>query len=128
MATRRTTFEKLQRERDKKAKAAAKRERRQERNREEGEGDEFGPELSVDTLTESAVRPNMKPAEILAEMEVAHEQFKAGRITSEEFEERKTELLTVLAELPIEQRSLPVQGAKTARAIRSVPNAVRIAR
>ena len=103
MATRRTTFEKLQRERDKKAKAAAKRERRQEKNAEpeDGEGG-AAMELDGDTLTDTAVRPNMTPTEILAEMEVAHEQFKAGRITSEEFEERKTELLTVLAELPIE--------------------------
>ena len=106
MATRRTTFEKLQRERDKKAKAAAKRERRQEKNaeREDGEGGEGFEGLGGDTLTDSdeVVRPDMTPAEILEEIEVAHEQFKAGRMTSEAFEERKTELLTVLAELPIE--------------------------
>ncbi|MGH9025635.1 MAG: hypothetical protein ACRDWD_05875 [Acidimicrobiia bacterium] len=104
MATRRTTFEKLQRERDKKAKAAAKRERRQERaaaDRGEGEGE--GLEGPGATITDSdEVRPDLSPAEILEQIEVAHEQYKAGRMTSEDFEERKTELLTILAELPIE--------------------------
>jgi hypothetical protein len=104
MATRRTTFEKLQRERDKKAKAAAKRERRQERNaaeRGDGEGEGFEEGMAA-TLTDSEERPNLTPDQILEQIEVAHEAYKAGRMTSEDFEERKTELLTILAELPIE--------------------------
>jgi hypothetical protein len=102
MATRRTTFEKLQRERDKKAKAAAKRERRQERaaaERGEGEGFEEGTGA---TLTDREERPDLSPDQILEQIEVAHEAYKAGRMTSEDFEERKTELLTILAELPID--------------------------
>jgi hypothetical protein len=107
MATRRTTFEKLQRERDKKAKAAAKRERRQERAAAErmAEGLEApGGTVIESTESEEAEEavPNLSPAEILEQIEVAHEQYKAGRMTSEAFEERKTELLTQLAALPIE--------------------------
>jgi hypothetical protein len=101
MATRRTTFEKLQRERDKKAKAAAKRERRQERNAAE-RGEELEDGMGAATLTDREERPDLSPDQILQQIEVAHEAYKAGRMSSEDFEERKTELLTILAELPIE--------------------------
>jgi hypothetical protein len=104
MATRRTTFEKLQRERDKKAKAAAKRERRQERAAAErmAEGLEAPGGTLIESTGSDEVAPNLSPAEILEQIEVAHEQYKSGRMTSEAFEERKTELLTQLAALPIE--------------------------
>jgi hypothetical protein len=92
MATRRTTFDKLQRERAKKAKAAAKRERRQERNEEGDTGDE-----TIDLEAEE-----LSPAELLARIEAVHERYAAGTLSFEDFEEQKTELLTRLSLLPID--------------------------
>jgi hypothetical protein len=93
MATRRTTFDKLQRERAKKAKAAAKRERRQER----GEGDESG-DIDVDLGAEE----ELTPGQLLERIEAVHQRYAAEQISFEEFEEQKTELLTRLSLLPIE--------------------------
>jgi hypothetical protein len=96
MATRRTTFEKLQRERAKKAKAAAKRERRQEK------GTDADPEAGDDTLDDSVSSPpvhQLSEAELLERIEAAHERLKAGMISYEEFEEQKAELLEGLAAL-----------------------------
>jgi hypothetical protein len=92
MATQRTSFTKLQRDRAKKAKAAAKRERRLERAAEarEGTGDE-----EVETSTEGPI----SAAELLHEIEVTHQRFEAKLMTYEEFEEKKAELL---ARLPID--------------------------
>jgi len=92
MATQRTSFTKLQRDRAKKAKAAAKRERRLERAAEarvehaetEGETSHEGP---------------ISAAELLQEIEDTHQRFEAKLITYEEFEEKKAELL---ARLPID--------------------------
>jgi hypothetical protein len=92
MATRRTTFDKLQRERSKKAKAAAKRERRQEK----GDGDEERDDLDLgsdEVLT---------PGELLARIEAVHQRYAAGTLSFEDFEEQKTDLLTRLSLLPIE--------------------------
>ncbi len=91
MATRRTTFDKLQRERAKKAKAAAKRERRLEKGEEGGD----------DTLD---LRPEeeLSPAQLLERIEAVHERFADGKMSFEDFEEQKTELLTRLSLLPIE--------------------------
>jgi hypothetical protein len=94
MATRRTTFDKLQRERAKKAKAAAKRERRQEK----GEGDSPGGDDLLDLRAEE----NLTPGELLARIEAVHERYAAGQLSFEDFEEQKTELLTRLSLLPIE--------------------------
>jgi hypothetical protein len=94
MATRRTTFDKLQRERAKKAKAAAKRERRQERSSEDGEGGDVDLDL--------AAEEQLSPGELLARIEAVHERFAAGQMSFEDFEEQKTELLTRLSLLPIE--------------------------
>jgi hypothetical protein len=94
MATRRTTFDKLQRERAKKAKAAAKRERRQERSSEDG-GD-------IDVDVDLAAEEQLSPGELLARIEAVHERFAAGQMSFEDFEEQKTELLTRLSLLPIE--------------------------
>ena len=94
MATQRTSFTKLQRDRAKKAKAAAKRERRQERAAE-------AREASVDdatTSTEGTEGP-ISAAELLQEIEVTHQRFEAKLMTYEEFEEKKAELL---ARLPID--------------------------
>jgi hypothetical protein len=93
MATQRTSFTKLQRDRAKKAKAAAKRERRLERAAEARiASDETG---DVDTSGEGPI----SAAELLHEIEVTHQRFEAKLMTYEEFEEKKAELL---ARLPID--------------------------
>jgi hypothetical protein len=91
MGTQRTTFDKLQRERAKKAKAAEKRERRRERGQEAAEpvaGAPDGQELSA--------------AELLVLIEDLHKRFDAKQITFEDFEEQKADLFGRLAALPIE--------------------------
>lgn len=92
MATQRTSFTKLQRDRAKKAKAAAKRERRLERAAEAREGTD---ENEVESSTEGPI----SAAELLHEIEVTHQRFEAKLMTYEEFEEKKAELL---ARLPID--------------------------
>ena len=90
MATQRTSFTKLQRDRAKKAKAAAKRERRQERSAE--------AKLAPDDELEPS-DPGEGPisaAELLHEIEVTHQRFEAKLMTYEEFEEKKAELLSRL--------------------------------
>jgi hypothetical protein len=88
VATQRTTFDKLQRERAKKAKASAKRERRLA-----GKSDE-----DLETPAESGD----VASDLLERIERLHAQFDAKQITFEEFEERKVELFERLAALPIE--------------------------
>ena len=93
MATQRTSFTKLQRDRAKKAKAAAKRERRQERA---AEAKEHAPDADdSETSTEGPI----SAAELLHEIEVTHQRFEAKLMSYEEFEEKKAELL---ARLPID--------------------------
>jgi hypothetical protein len=92
MATQRTSFTKLQRDRAKKAKAAAKRERRLERAAEAREGTD---ENEIESSTEGPI----SAAELLHEIEVTHQRFEAKLMTYEEFEEKKAELL---ARLPID--------------------------
>ena len=85
MSAQRTSFAKLERDRAKKARAAAKRERRQGRSSEPSEAPaSTGPE-SEDTTSE-----------VLERLASVHEQYEAGRISYEEFEERKAELLARL--------------------------------
>ena len=93
MATQRTSFTKLQRDRAKKAKAAAKRERRLERAAEAR-----NPTDDADGFEPSAEGP-ISAAELLHEIEVTHQRFEAKLISYEEFEEKKAELL---ARLPID--------------------------
>src|ERR1700741_3942405 len=103
MATQRTSFTKLQRDRAKKAKAAAKRERRLERAAEARNGsdaDEF--ESSAEGSTEGPI----SAAELLHEIEVTHQRYEAKLMTYEEFEEKKAELL---ARLPIDLNPIGVQ-------------------
>ena len=89
MVTQRTSFAKLQRDRDKQAKAAAKRDRRQERGTTPTEAeprelllDDSGKELSA--------------SELLALVETVHRQFEAKEIDFETFEETKALLLSRL--------------------------------
>ena len=93
MGTQRTSFEKLQRDRAKKAKAAAKREKRLDRSEPEvAEVDETSPLLRDDG------KP-LSPAELLALVETIHRQFEDGVIDHETFEERKADLF---ARLPVD--------------------------
>lgn len=93
MGVQRTSFEKLQRERQKKAKAAAKRARREERAAATDE-----PEADIEPAEGDALTL-LSPAELLRMVEIVHERFEAGTIGLEEFEEKKTELL---ARLPVD--------------------------
>jgi hypothetical protein len=88
MGAQRTTFEKLQRDRAKKAKAAAKRERRLEKN----DGGDEAPEVTVPAEGE------LSAPQLLELIEQVHRQFENKEISLEELEERRTELL---ARLPI---------------------------
>jgi hypothetical protein len=92
MATQRTSFTKLQRDRAKKAKAAAKRERRLERAAE-------ARNHSDDELPDTSGEGPISAAELLHEIEVTHQRFEAKLMSLEEFEEKKAELL---ARLPID--------------------------
>jgi hypothetical protein len=93
MGAQRTSFEKLQRDRAKKAKAASKRERRQERS--DGTSEETtSPEI---LLADDG--KELTATELLALVEELHRQFKDEEIEFEEFEERKVELM---ARLPVD--------------------------
>jgi len=92
MGAQRTSFEKLQRDRDKKAKQALKRERRQT-----GE-----PRIGADGLTRVDLggrRIIKKKEEIIAQIELIHKQLDDKVIDFDEFEERKADLM---ARLPID--------------------------
>ncbi len=88
MAAQRTSFEKLQRDRAKKAKAAAKREKRLDKTP-EGEGD--GEE--TETLAPSEPGTELSAAELLARVEEIHRLFDAKKISFEDFEEQKADLM-----------------------------------
>lgn len=87
MATRRTSFGKLQRDRAKQATAAAKRERRQDRSTAEEE---------IAVIPEEG---ELSAAQLLVLIEQIHKQFDDKVIDFEEFEEKKAELM---ARLPID--------------------------
>ena len=91
MGNQRTTFDKLQRERAKKAKADAKRVARQERSNE-----------TDDVDSSDIIATNDSPAELLDAIAKVHERFEANQISFEEFEELKSDLFERLAALPIE--------------------------
>lgn len=89
MGGQRTSFSKLQRDRDKKAKAAAKREKRQERSA--GGGDE-----AVDVLVTDDGKSELSADDLLKLIESIHQRYEAGTMTLEEFEEQKVDLLSRL--------------------------------
>jgi len=93
MATRRTSFDKLQRERAKKAKAATKRERRQERSSDTEADEELVPASPEEVLS---------AGELMERLEVLHNRFEANAIDFDAFEEQKRELLERLAALPLD--------------------------
>ncbi len=92
MPNRRTTFDKLQRERAKKAKAAAKRDRRMERA-------EAASAVDAADAAPGDTEGTLSAAQLLETIELIHRQLDANQISRDEFEEKKTELL---ARLPID--------------------------
>jgi hypothetical protein len=86
MAAQRTSFEKLQRDRAKKAKAAAKREKR---------FDKSTPDEEPDELTELDAEPGeeLTAAQLLQRVEEIHRLFEAKKISFEDFEEQKADLM-----------------------------------
>jgi len=88
MGTQRTSFEKLQRDRAKKAKQQLKRERRQSGEPRPGEELDEAPVLSAEG--------ELTAAELLAQIELIHKQLDDKVIDFDEFEERKIELMSRL--------------------------------
>jgi hypothetical protein len=78
MATRRTTFGKLERERQKREKAAAKRERRES--------------LRADDEQDTPAQPVADESAVLNALADIHRQYDAGELGLEEFEARRDEL------------------------------------
>ena len=97
MGVQRTSFEKLQRDRAKKAKAAAKRDKRIN-GPQIIEDDTIVDPDEVDKLMGDEDKQLSAP-ELLELIEKIHQQFENEDITFEEFEERKIELF---ARLPID--------------------------
>lgn len=91
MAAQRTSFEKLQRDRAKKAKAAAKREKRLDKSAPE-EPESLPP-------LESEPGKELSAAELLQRVEDIHRLFEDKKISFEEFEEQKAELM---ARIPVD--------------------------
>lgn len=89
MGASRTSFEKLQRDRAKKAKAAAKREKRLDRD----------APVEDEVLDPTELTPGQEiPADQLLKMVAElHQQFEDDEISFEEFEDRKTELFALLS-------------------------------
>jgi len=89
MGAQRTSFEKLQRDRARKAKQAMKREKRLSSD----DSPEETPTVELTTEGE------LSAAELLAQIELIHKQLDDKVITFDEFEERKIDLM---ARLPID--------------------------
>lgn len=89
MVTQRTSFAKLQRDRDKQAKAAAKRDRRQERSATPAAQEP--QELLLDDSGKV-----LSASELLALVETVHRQYENKEIDFETFEETKAMLLSRL--------------------------------
>jgi hypothetical protein len=96
MGASRTSFEKLQRDRAKKAKAAAKREKRLERGQDMPDGEPVDGD-SMDTLAELAPGEEIPADQLLKMVADLHERFENEEISFDEFEERKTELFAMLS-------------------------------
>ncbi len=90
MATRRTTFNKRERERAKQAKAAAKRARRQDKTTDEDDVD-------ITSSGDGGGAGSETTEVLLKRIETLHEDYDAGRISFEDFDEQKSELVDKLA-------------------------------
>ena len=87
MAAQRTSFEKLQRDRAKKAKAAAKREKRLDKTPEEE-----AQELS-DLAPLGEIGVEIPAGELLQRVEDLHRLFEDKKISFEDFEDQKADLM-----------------------------------
>ncbi|MCC6338403.1 MAG: hypothetical protein KJ056_04165 [Acidimicrobiia bacterium] len=96
MAARRTTFDKIQRERAKKAKAAAKRERRQSRSE--------GGAVATEAVHGPAAGggEDLTAPQLLERIEALHRRYEAGGLDLETFEEERAELYERLSLLPMD--------------------------
>ena len=102
MGANRTTFEKLQRDRAKKAKAAAKRARRQGLTPPATTEAAPAPSTTATDTGEWDLGPSEKPlsaSELLVLVEQLQQQFDSKAISFEEYEERKADLM---ARLPVD--------------------------
>lgn len=95
MGTSRSTFAKLDRDRNKKAKADAKRERRQ------GKAPKRSDEVDVTDDDTPIGEPGeeLSAPELLAQVERLHRQLDDDEIDFDEFEERKADLM---ARIPVD--------------------------
>lgn len=84
MAQQRSTFGKLQRDRDKKDKAAAKAERREQRA------------TSVDDEPAAAAAPVRDEADVLAALAALHAALEDGQVSIDDFEARRDQLRSQL--------------------------------
>lgn len=96
MGASRTSFEKLQRDRAKKAKAAAKRDKRLGQAPEDALTRDENDEL-IEVNTTFAEGEEIPADQLLKMVADLHQQFEDEKITFEEFEDRKTELFALLS-------------------------------
>ena len=95
MGASRTSFEKLQRDRAKKAKASAKRDKRLDKSPEDAlTRDEDEETVDLSSFSEGDEIP---PDQLLKMVADLHQQFEDEEITFEDFEDRKTELFALLS-------------------------------
>jgi hypothetical protein len=94
VATKRTSFGKLERDRAKAAKGAAKRERRQART---VDSDALGGEPSQQPKSDLQTGERPSVHDQLEKIEAVHQRFEAGLISFEDFEAQKSELLSHLS-------------------------------
>lgn len=94
MAASRTSFDKLQRDRAKKARAAAKREKRFEKETATEEKSSTDSLERLSTMKEGEEIPPDQLLEMVAEL---HRQFEEEKISFEEFEDRKMELFALIS-------------------------------
>lgn len=87
MAAQRTSFEKLQRDRAKKAKQAAKREKRLEK------GTDVETDEVVEPMAPAEPGTELSAGELLARVEEIHRLFDDKKISFEDFEEQKADLM-----------------------------------
>jgi hypothetical protein len=86
MAAQRTSFEKLQRDRAKKAKQAAKREKRFDKSNDT-------PDEELEPMPPAEPGTELSAAELLKRVEEIHRLFDDKKISFEDFEEQKADLM-----------------------------------
>lgn len=84
MSRRRTTFGKLQRDRDKQAKQRAKEEKRHSKGQDD------------DEVVEEAPAPQVDQSKVLDQLAKLHEAYDDGQLELDDFEARRAELTSLL--------------------------------